>query len=175
MSSDVETEDETYDLTKELNAIDPKQVRLSFDVFEDLTFEMDGKVLDRVTVSRAFPISSRWHFVLLRDSEGEEIGILKDPQELDPESLEALRQELEHGYFTPKITAVHSIEEEFHVPRWDVETNRGPRVFDLRSARDMRDMGKGRLLIRDADGNRYEIPDYRQLDSVSQSIVESRL
>lgn len=174
MSVDEKVES-TYDLTLELNFLDPKDLHLTYDEFEDLTLERDGKIQRRVTAFRAFPISSRRRFVLLRDSDGKEIGIIDDAAELEPVSRQALREELEHAYFTPQIILVNSIEENYHVPRWDVGTNRGPRVFDLRSSRDMRDLGNGRLLIRDADGNRYEIPDYRELDTVSQAIVETQL
>ena len=61
------------------------------------------------------------------------------------------------------------------MPRWQVETDRGPRTFEIRSSRrDMRVLSAGRILIRDADGNLYEVPDYRQLDPQSRALVETQ-
>ncbi len=63
-------------------------------------------------------------------------------------------EELEWTYFAATITAVHSIERGYF-PRWDVDTDRGRRVFELRSSRaDIRVLSNGRVFLRDADGNR---------------------
>jgi hypothetical protein len=54
-----------------------------------------------------------------------------------------------------------------------VETDRGRRVFELHSSRrDIRVLPGGRVLVRDADGNLYEIPDVRRLDVASHAFVE---
>ena len=53
---------------------------------------------------------------------------------------------------------------------------RDPRAFEIYSSRrDVRDLGGGRVLVQDADGNRYEIPDYRQLDPASRALVEEMI
>ena len=83
--------------------------------------------------------------------------------------------ELERSYFTAAIVRVEAIEVEYHVPTWTVATNRGPRRFELRSSRrDLRVLG-WRVLIRDADGNRYEIPDLRRLDEASRALVDQHV
>jgi hypothetical protein len=170
--------EQEYALKQELNILDPKRLRLCIDDFEDLVLELEGVSQKPVTVMRAFPITGRERFIILKDKEEKEIGIILDLSDLDPESRAALAAELERIYFTPKITFVHHIEEQFHIPKWEVETDRGPRVFEIRSGRhnhDVRNLGSGRILIRDADGNQYEIPDYRKLDPVSQALVEGQL
>ena len=58
---------------------------------------------------------------------------------------------------------------------WDVETDRGPHHFDMRDRDDVRLVAGNRLLIIDADGNRYEVPDYSRLDSRSRGILEQLL
>lgn len=53
---------------------------------------------------------------------------------------------------------------------------RDPRAFEIYSSRrDVRDLGGGRVLVQDADGNRYEIPDYRRLDPASRALVEEMI
>ncbi len=169
--------DHAYALEQELDLLEPENLRIYRDEFEDLALELeDGRVIRRIAVQRAFPITTQDRFIVLRDAEGEEVGIIADISKLDRESKRALVRELERSYFTPKITQINSIEEQFHIPKWDVETDRGPRVFEIESSRrDVRVLGRGRVLIRDAYGNLYEIPDHRKLDTISRAMVEARI
>ena len=163
---------ETYNLEEELNLLVPTEVKFFHDRFDDLILESDG-VSKPVLPARAFPLSSEDSFITLTDNEGNEIGTIRELAALDPDSRLSLEAELVRVYYTPKILQVNGLKENFHIPGWDVETDRGPRVFEIRSGRrDVRDLGKGRLLIRDADGNRYEIPNYHNLDPASRALVE---
>ena len=166
--------DEDYELAQELNILDPKGLRFYVDTFEDLCLEIDfGETYSPIIPVRAFPLQAVNSFIVLRTSDGDEVGTLRNLSELETNSRQVLNAVLEQAYFMPKITKVNSVEANFHVPTWDVETDRGPKVFDLRSSRDVRDLGDFRIVIRDADGNRYEVPDYRQLDPASRALVEA--
>ena len=167
----------SYDLKQELKLIPPEDMRLYIDEFEELTLELaGGEIYRAVSVLRAFPVSAQDQFLLLNEEDGDEIGTVRDLNELDAESRLVLNDELERLYFTAEIVQINAIEEQSHIPTWDVETDRGPRVFDMASTRrDLRVMERGRILIRDADGNRYEIPDYRQLDAFSKAILETMI
>ncbi len=48
----------------------------------------------------------------------------------------------------------------------------GPRTFDVATRQDVRPLGQGRYLIRDVDGNRYEIRDTEALDPASRSLLD---
>ena len=169
-------EEEAYDLIGELNLLDPTHLHIYTDTFGNLAVEMaDGKVYKPITPVRAFPITSEEQFIILRDKDGEELGTLQSLAELDRESRMTLLEELRWAYFTPRITVVNAIEERNHIPKWEVETNRGLRIFEIRTSRDVRVLENGRILIRDADGNRYEISDYRKLDPISRAMVESQI
>jgi len=166
-----------YLIEEELKLLDPNSFRLRRDVFEDLQVEFrDGCSVGPVSIVRAFPISAAEDFIIFKDAEGKELGALRQMAELDPSSHQVLEAELERIYFTPRITRIHSIEVNFRIPKWEVETDRGRRVFEISSSRsDIRALGGGRVLIRDADGNRYEIADYRRLDPFSSGLVEAQL
>jgi len=157
--------------------LDIRKIRLYLDEFADLVLEGHGDEPVRgVRTTRCFPISAGDRFIALSQNSGGEIGIVPNVDELDQISQQALRTELERSYFRPRITQIHSITEQYHVPRWDVETDRGPRIFELRSSRrDMRVLGGGRVLIRDVDGNLYEILDHRQLDPQSRTIIDTQI
>lgn len=166
---------ESYSLQDELTLLDAEKIRLFVDDFQDLNVELeDGSCLKVATALRAFPVSAEHRFIVLRDVQGKEVGTIPDASLLDPESLEVLDEKLRVTYFMARITQINAIYEEFHIPKWEVETDRGPRDFEIGSTRrDIRILDRGRILIRDADGNRYEIPDYRELDPVSRSMIET--
>ena len=113
---------------------------------------------------------------LIRDEEGTEIGLLDDVRGLDPDSQRIIRDELERSYFMPRITDVLDVREELNVVIWEVETNRGPRKFEVRHVRqNIRRMGRRRLVIKDVDGNRYEIRDWIKLPPLAQKLIQNYL
>ena len=76
----------------------------------------------------------------------------------------------------PCINAILSIDEVLGVESWTVVTNKGERGFEVRDPRNnVRAIGKGRVIINDVDGNRYEIRDWRRLDRKSVSLLAKHL
>jgi hypothetical protein len=124
---------------------------------------------------RAFPLSDADHFVALLDGDGSEVELIADMGELPAEPRTLLLQELEKSYFLPELIRVHEITDEFGIQRWEVETDRGSRVFEVRSREDLRWLHPGHLIVRDVDGNRYEIKRFDDLDSVSRLKIEGYL
>jgi hypothetical protein len=57
----------------------------------------------------------------------------------------------------------------------EVETDKGQREFETRYKEDIRKLPGGRVIIKDADGNRYEIKDYMKLDKRSVSLIDSEI
>ena len=167
----------SHALADELNLLDAAKTRLYRDEFSDLVVEITGQDPARgIRVVRCFPLTAGDRFIALHTRKGRELGIIADLAELDAQSQAALAAELKHTYFRPQITAVHAITELYHVPSWRVDTDRGPRRFEIRSSRrDIRILPQCRVLIRDADGNQYEIPDYRRLDPASRALVENQV
>lgn len=125
------------------------------------------------SVMSAFPLTRPGTMVSFRDEEGEEIGILDDVRQLDPASRQIMAHELERSYFMPAITDILDITEELGVVSWEVETNRGQRTFQVRHVRrNIRKMGRRRLVIKDVDGNRYEIGDWLKLPPLAQKLIQ---
>jgi hypothetical protein len=124
---------------------------------------------------RAFPLSDPEHFVALLDSDGSEVALIEDLAALPERPRELLLQELEKSYFLPQVVRVLEITDDFGIQRWEVETDRGLRVFEVRSREDLRWVYPGQLLIRDVDGNRYEIKRFDDLDTQSRLKIETYL
>jgi hypothetical protein len=168
---------DTYDLSQELRLLSPASLRVYLDSFGDLRARTEGGVeRGPLRALRTFPLSHPDRYVVLKEVDGDEIGMVPDISALDRDSRKVLRDALERAYFIPEITAILDVQARFHVPEWTVETNRGRRSFELRSARsDIRTFDDGRILIRDADGNRYLIMDPRALDLRSRALLETQL
>jgi len=141
----------------------------------------DGTVLMRAgeeetpiaTLVGAFPLTHPQGMIALRDLQGEEIGILDCVEGLDEESRKIVREGLERSYFMPRITDILDIQESLNVVEWEVQTNKGPRSFEVRNVRkNIRRFGSRRLVIRDVDANRYEIRDWMQLPPYAQKLLE---
>jgi hypothetical protein len=124
---------------------------------------------------RAFPLSDPEQYVALLDTEGNEVALIPHLAELPPKPRELLVQELEKSYFLPELVRVLEITDDFGIQRWEVETDRGPRVFEVRSREDLRWLHPGHLIVRDVDGNRYEIKRFDDLDLQSRLKIESNL
>jgi len=122
----------------------------------------------RVRVVWAFPLSDRQGYVCFIDWNGKEIGMVERLGDLDRDSRRIAREELKRRYFTPVITRINRMRSLFGSVSFDVETDRGPRTFDVKGRRsNIVAIGKGRYLFTDIDGNRYEIPDVSTLDPAS--------
>lgn len=158
-----------------LRLLDPREVRLDWDAMGYLRAVIGGQEYARVRVLESFPLSSAHCFVALRSQDGEEIGMLEDAASLDRDSRRVLEAELDKSYFIPKIIRIRCIDEDLGVPKWDVETDRGPRAFELGTRQDAHSQGRGRVLIKDIDGNRYEIPNWYKLDGQSRALLEEEL
>jgi hypothetical protein len=166
---------DVYPLEEELNLLQADQIHFRRDGFDDLVLEHDGESYSGVRILRGFPHSAAGRMISVRDADGDELGIVPRLDELDGDSRQLVEDELRRAYFVPRITRVLKLQETFHVPSWEVETDRGPRRFEIRSGRrDIRVLGS-RLLIRDADGNQYEVPDMRRLDADSLSLIDSQI
>jgi hypothetical protein len=132
---------------------------------KNVVLEVNGTRHEIGRIASAFPISSALEAVAFFDTNGEEIGIMKHAYALDEESRNILREELEKAYFMPRIQRIISTRESLGVEEWVVVTDKGERSFEVRDARrNVRKISETRVIIKDVDGNRYEIPHWQELD-----------
>ena len=159
-----------------LNVVEPHRVRIWRDQFSRLHVQVEGETEHvEVRPARVFPVSAAADLVSFLDGDDREVLLLKDPERLDAESRKALEDELGRAYFVPRILHIYRIEDAHGAARWEVETNRGYRIFDVRDREDVRVMGGRRILLQDADGNRFEIEDLTQLDERSRRLLDKEI
>jgi hypothetical protein len=133
----------------------------------------DELCIIEVRVRRAFPFSASKQYLSVQDASGAEIGILRDPDELDQESKQLLEDELDRRYFTPKILGIEGLRNDGGMWTFNVRTQRGQSEFYVRNWRDSsHEIAPGRFQIYSVDGQRFEIPDYEGLDARSKTLMD---
>ncbi len=137
----------------------------------------DGTVHENLEPRRLFPFTNPNMYITLLDKDERELGFVRDLSELDEASAKALADCFAVYYLIRRITRVLSCEEKFGSIKWEVETDRGPVKFRIRSRHsDIKKMhGSNRIIVRDTNDNRYEIPDYMALDAKSIRMLFSYL
>ena len=160
----------------EVQFLDPKRLKISRNQFAELEAELpDGSVHAPVEPVRTFPLTQPDQYISLLDAEKNELGLIEDIKQLKKVDRTILAEELEKCYFMPKITRIHALSGQFGVTQWEAETEVGSVSFDLRSRNDISSLDAGRVLIKDIDGNRYEIVNYHQLDPRSVALLETQI
>ena len=136
----------------------------------------DGTVIENLEPRRLFPVTNAEMFITLLDREEKEVAFVRDLQELDPASADELRKCFKEYYRIPKVTRLLESDEKFGSLTWKVETDRGIVSFRIRNRHsDIKCLDGKRVLIRDTNDNRYEIPDYTALDIHSRRLLFSYL
>ena len=100
--------------------------------------------------------AGRADFVSFLDGDGQEGLLIRRLEGLDEESRAALEEELRRIYFMLEITRIYTIEDAHGAARWEVETDGGYRVFDVRDREEVRVVESTRVLLQEAHGNRFE-------------------
>ncbi|WP_254507669.1 cyanophycin metabolism-associated DUF1854 family protein [Anatilimnocola floriformis] len=146
---------------------------LARDAFGRLTLiNADGERFVGVTPLRMFPFSDREHWISLTGPDNKELLLIEDLLALPSNLRKILEDELADLEFLPVIERVVHCSGDTEPSAWEVQTSRGPTHFVLKSEDDIRTLAPGKLLIVDAVGQRYLVPDFRKLDSYSRRILE---
>lgn len=132
----------------------------------------DGQKHSDVNPVALFPISTPDSWISIRSAEGTELVCLEDPQALPTHVWKLLREELSRREFVPEIRRIVRVSGNSEPCEWEVETDRGPTRFVLKSEDDVRRIGDQQIVILDAHGTRYHIPDLSAVDVKSRRIVE---
>ena len=141
-----------------------------------LAVDYDGVHYKRVSVCPAFPFSSPLAYISLRENtaEGREIGIVKDVDALGASAAKLLHEQINMRCFTPVILKISGVKEEYGFAYFDVDTDRGHCKFAVNiSSSDIINLGGQRVIIKDVDGNRFDIPDTSKLSPSELKMIET--
>jgi hypothetical protein len=156
--------------------LDPKKVRIIATELDRLRLEVG--IEERyapVRAVRCLPLTQPERYIAIQDDEGEEIGIIGNLADLDPESRAAVEHELELNYLKARIEAITKVEAKNGIISWDLVTDRGPRRVHIRDRQNIRPLPNGKTILTDIHEAKYEIPPLDQLDEASRRWLETEL
>ena len=144
-------------------------------VFVDAEF-FSGEKFTELEARRMFPITGLRKYISLIDTEGNEIAIIRNIDDLLPESKAVIEKCLDEYYMIPRKTKFIKMSEKFKIWMWTAETDKGIFTFEIRNhITAIKPLYDNRILIKDANDNRYEIPDYTKLDKKSQKMIMPKI
>ena len=144
-------------------------------IFVDIEF-YTGEKFTELELHRMFPITGLTKYIALLDKEGNEIAVIRNIDDLLPESKKVVENCLTEYYMIPRITRFIKMSEKFKIWMWTAETDKGICTFEIRNhITAIKPLYDGRVLIKDANDNRYEIPDVNKLDKKSLRMILPKL
>lgn len=138
----------------------------------DVTLE-DGTTFSNVEPRCLFPSSNGRKFITLLDENGAEQAVIRDLDTLPAEQRKIIEDCLTEYYLIPHIVKIYNTTEKFGLITLDTETDRGPARIEIRNLLYGFKQVGNRLLLRDSNDNRYEIPDLTRLDSRSRHLLDN--
>lgn len=122
---------------------------------------------------RAFPIQAPEEGISLLSTDGHEVAWVAHLRDLPATYQSLIEDELAHREFMPVLHRIVEVSS-FSTPcTWTVETDRGRTAFVLRGDEDIRRIGTGHsLLVADAHGIHYLVPDHKALDAHSKRLLD---
>ena len=150
------------------------QFQLERTAFGDLVWTgAQGQRVSGVLPVRAFPIQAPQDGISLVDPEGHEVAWFAQFEAIPEPARSLIEEELARREFMPVIQRIAAVSG-FSTPcTWIVDTDRGRAEFVLRGDEDIRRIGSAHaLLIADAHGIHYLVPDQLALDAHSKRVLD---
>lgn len=133
----------------------------------------DGRRFEYLEPRRLFPLTGLDKYITLLNREGKEVAVVRDLRTLPASEREILEDCLREYYLIPKILRIDSYTERFGLLTLCTQTDSGPVRIEIRNIMHSIKLLYGtRVLIRDGNDNRYEIPDLTRLDRRSRATIE---
>lgn len=176
----------------DLIVLDPAACEVRIDEAGRLCGSVNGREHAQIVAYQAFPLTEPNEWISLvavsdPDSDGRrsdggkadrvELGVLPGLDGLSPESRSAVEQALRLRYFMPRVLQIVSVYDEdpgqSGAVQWELLTDRGPMRLRMPNLWDgIEQLETGRIILRDHDGNRADIPAVAQLDLASRRLLE---
>lgn len=140
-----------------------------------VSLKVEGEEYSRVQVVRMFPFSEPGKYISIRTAEetSKEIGVIERLETFPEDVQKMLGEQLALRYFTPIITKIYQIKDEYGFAYFDVDTDRGHCRFVIRMGGNaVVHLSDTRIIISDIDENRFEIPDVSKLTIKEQKKLD---
>ena len=144
-------------------------------IFLDTEF-YSGEKFEALEPRRLFPVSGGNKYIALLDENGNNVAVIRDLDAFPQEEKEKVLSALEEFYNMPRILRFIKMTEKYRIWMWTAETDKGVITFEIRNhLTAVKPLFDGRILIKDANDNRYEIPKFDDLDKKSKKMLFPKL
>lgn len=140
-----------------------------------LSLDCNGKHYKRVRIVRLFPFSDAQRYLSVRDhgDADKEIGIIEDLNSMSEETQSLINEQLNLSYFTPVISKIYEIKDEYGYAYFRVMTDKGECRFAINMGSNaVTKLSDTRLIIKDVDENRFEIKDVDKLSKKERRMLD---
>lgn len=132
----------------------------------------DGRCFENLEPRRLFPVSDARRYITLLDESGTEQAVIRDLDTLPPTQRKIIAACLEEYYLIPIIERILACDERVDGITLHAETDRGPADIEIRVLlQGFKPLSANRVIVRDVNDNRYEIPDITRMDKHSRQIL----
>ena len=131
----------------------------------------DGQDGIAVHARPCFPWTHPGRYVSLRDPDDKELMLIHDLGQLPDDARRLVVEALAEVGFVLEITRVLSLQSEYEIRNWKVETRQGPATFQSKLDEWPHELSEGGLLIRDIADNLFVIPEPGALDAHSRKLL----
>ena len=137
-----------------------------------LGLKENGEDKGRVGIYRMTPINDPNRHLSVRDTETNELGIIFDLNVFPEDQRKIIETDIILRYFTPEITEITDIKEEYGYTFIKAETSAGFREFTMREmSYNIIFLSPTSCFLTDTDGNRYLISDIRKMSDKVTRII----
>ncbi|MFG5408667.1 DUF1854 domain-containing protein [Piscinibacter sakaiensis] len=137
-----------------------------------LELSRDGAPPEEVTPVRAFPLAAPDEGLSLVGGDGHERLWIDRLDALPAAPRALLEAELAEAEFMPRITRIVAVSTFSTPSTWQLQTDRGDTTLVLEGEEDIRRLDGNALLVTDAQGIAFLIPDAKALDRGSRRLLE---
>ncbi len=161
----------------QIRKLEPSNTKFSMENgFLSMTYTGDEgeETHRRVFLHRAFPHELLWTYISVLGENSKEIGLIYDVADFDEATEKLLRTELERKYYSPVVTAIHSLKERYGFSYWRVTVSDGRTLnFTMQDTfRNIVRTGEDGAILLDVDGNRFVLESITALDRKSYRRIE---
>ena len=125
-----------------------------------------------VDLRPCFPNKHQDKYLAVRDSDGNELRLIEDIEQLDDISQKIIGKYLDFKMFRFEIVGVYKVEEEFGVRHFEVKTTKGLRNFQTELDGWPVQKADGTIMIDDLYGDQYMIKHLEFGENLISDFVE---
>lgn len=159
--------------TAVINFLDPKKCSFYVNPNGFTALKIEDEDYRRVRLVRTLPLHRPLEYISVSDMDKKEIGIIRNVSDFSESDQKIIISDLEARYYCPKITELYSIKDKMGVFYFEVSIEGFKKTFSVKDiSRNIKMLDSGAVMLTDADGNRFVIPNISQLKTSARRKLE---